>query len=53
MGVLPSQKYDEVCMELLKYLYEEYGIGFRSNEGRRMVVFEFLDKCDNKEIQVW
>lgn len=52
MGVLPSQEYDEVCEALLEYLYDEYNIGFKSPQGRRMVVVEFLDKCDNREIDV-
>ena len=52
MGALPSQKYDYVIEEFLKYLYDEYKIGFKDEKARRMVTIEFLIKCDNKEIDL-
>ena len=52
MGALPSQKYGDVCEELLKYLYDEYKIGFKDEKARKMFVIEFLVKCDNLEIDV-
>lgn len=52
MGALPSQKYDMVCEELLKYIYEQYKVGFKGERTRHMVVLEFLRKCDNREIDI-
>ena len=52
MSALPTQKYDIVCEELLKYLYDEYKIGFKDERARKMIVIEFLTKCNNKEIDV-
>ena len=52
MGALPSQKYDIVCEELLKYLYDEYKVGFKDEKARKMFVTEFLVKCDNREIDI-
>ena len=52
MGALPSQKYDYVLEEFLKYLYEEYGMGFKDEKARRMIAIEFLMKCDNKTIDL-
>lgn len=52
MGALPSQKYDIVCEELLKYLYDEYRIGFKDEKARKIFITEFLVKCDNLEIDV-
>ena len=52
MGALPSQKYEDVCEELLKYLYDEYKMGFKDEKARKMFVIEFLVKCDNLEIDV-
>lgn len=52
MGALPSQKYEDVCEELLKYVYEEYGMGFKGEKTRHMIAMEFLLKCDDKEIDV-
>ena len=52
MGLLPSQKYDYIIEEFLKYLYDEYNIGFKDERARRIMVIEFLTKCDNKEIDL-
>ena len=52
MGALPSQKYDNVCLELLRYLYDEYGIGFKDERARKIFVTEFLVKCNQGEIDI-
>ena len=52
MGALPSQKYEEVCEELLKYVWDEYRVGIKGNNTRHMVVLEFLKKCNDGEIDV-
>ena len=52
MGALPSQKYEEVCNELLKHLYDEYKVGFKDEKAMKIFVIEFLVKCNNGEIDI-
>ena len=67
MGALPSQKYDDVCIELLKYFFRtrcEYVDDYEDENGEIVAVYsfeqidierfviEYLVKCDNLEIEV-